>query len=200
MDRTLVNVISILIGGAGLLTVLTEFNVPQLNMSFFGENPFAVKRDAIDTAMKWIFTLVAVAGLALQLWAEVWAGDMPERLHSPRFYVLAAIGGLIAVGLIVWMLSGVGYWIAKKEWQPKVVAMQRELYERSKFAIEHDGWMPEHWENREALTRDGESERLKPAGINEADRFLAQIEDLLEVGRRGDLSQRAQALQPFFRN
>ena len=45
MDRTILNIVSILIGGAGLVTALTGFNVPQLNMSFWGENPFAVKRD-----------------------------------------------------------------------------------------------------------------------------------------------------------
>ena len=37
MDRTIINLVSILVGGAGLFTVLTGFNVPELNMNFFLE-------------------------------------------------------------------------------------------------------------------------------------------------------------------
>ena len=35
MDRTIINLVSILVGGAGLFTVLTGFNVPELNVIFF---------------------------------------------------------------------------------------------------------------------------------------------------------------------
>jgi hypothetical protein len=59
MDRTILNLLSLIIGGSGIFVVLTKFNVPELNMSFLGENPFAIKRDAIDNVMTWIFTKVS---------------------------------------------------------------------------------------------------------------------------------------------
>jgi len=200
IDRTLVNIVSILIGGAGLLTVLTEFNVPELNMSFFEENPFAVKRDVIETTMTWLFTVVALAGLALQLWAEVWGAHLREHAHKRRLYIQAIAGGVIAVAMLVWALTSVGNSVARREWQPKVVEMQRVVFDRSKFIIEHDGWTPEHWENRNELVGKGESDRLRSAGIETAENGLAQIEDLLDVRRSGDLLHRVEALQLYFRN
>ncbi|MDF0673185.1 MAG: hypothetical protein P0120_02415 [Nitrospira sp.] len=108
MDRTLINLLSILVGGAGLFTVLTGFNVPELNMSFWGENPYAVKRDAIDNTMKWMFTLVASLGLVLQIWAEIWGENLPDRLYDSSYYTVFSVIGLVVVGSLVWLLTGVG--------------------------------------------------------------------------------------------
>ena len=71
MDRTLINLASIFVGGAGLFTVLTGFNVLELNMSFFDANPYAIKRDVIENTMKWLFTFVAFIGLMLQWWRKL---------------------------------------------------------------------------------------------------------------------------------
>lgn len=200
IDRTLLNIISILFSAAGLFVVLTEFNVPQLNMSFFEENPFALKRDVIETTMKWLFTGVALAGLALQLWAEVWGVHLRNQIYKRRLYVQATTGGVIAVAILVWALTGVGNSVARWKWQPKVIEMQRVMFDRSKFIVEHDGWTPEHWENRNDLVSRGESDRLRSAGIETAEKNLTQIEDLLEIGRSSDLSHRVEALHRFFRN
>lgn len=200
MDRTLVNIASIVIGGAGLFAVLTEFNVPGLNMSFFGENTFAVKRDVIETIMTRLFTFVALTGLGLQLWAEVWGAHLREHTHKRTLYIQAIIGSVIAVAMLVWALTGIGNSVARRVWQPKVVDMQRVVFDRSKFIVEHDGWTPEHWENRNELVSRGESERLRTAGMETAEKDLAQIEDLLDVSRSGDLLRRIEALQPFFQN
>jgi hypothetical protein len=48
MDKTLLDLISLLIAGAGLFAVLTKFNVPQLRATYWDENPYALKRDEID--------------------------------------------------------------------------------------------------------------------------------------------------------
>lgn len=198
MDRTLVNLASILVGGAGLLTVLTGFNVPQLNMSFFGENAYAVKRDVIDATMNWMFTIVALAGLALQLWAEVWGEHLPDRSHHSRYYINFALGGVVAVGLMVWVLTGFGNWIAKMQWQPTIVTLQRDLFDRAKFVVEHDGWTPEHWENREAITRAGDADRYTLGNLKATEEHLRQIEELLELNPQGDLKRRVATLQAAF--
>jgi hypothetical protein len=78
-DRTQYNLFSILLGGAGLLIVLTHFNAPELNYSFIGENPFAIKRDIVEGVLNWVFTAVAVVALLLQLIAEIFGKDWPER-------------------------------------------------------------------------------------------------------------------------
>ena len=54
MDKTLLDLISLLIAGAGLFAVLTKFNVRQLRATYFGENPYALKRDEIERVMTWL--------------------------------------------------------------------------------------------------------------------------------------------------
>lgn len=134
----------------------------------------------------------------IQLFAEIWGDQLPDRSHPLRIYVYASLGGVVAVGLLVWALTGVGNWLARMQWQPEVVALQREVFDRSKFAIAHEGWERDHWDQREELTRRGESEALKSAGMKTAERGVSQIEELLEVKPRGDLAARVSALQPFF--
>ena len=97
MDRTILNLLSLTSGGSGLFVVLTKFNVPELNMSFFGENPFAIKRDAIDNVMTWIFTCLALLGVVLQICGEIWSDRFPERQHQIRFYAWFALGSVAGV-------------------------------------------------------------------------------------------------------
>ena len=77
----------------------------------------------------------------------------------------------------------------------------RELHEVSvvkERATSATGPVSHRWEQREELTRRGESEALKAAGMRTAERGVSQIEQLLEVIPRGDLAARVAALQPFF--
>src|SRR5437879_7163823 len=104
MDRTGLNVVSMVLGGAGILTVLTGFNVPQLRMSFWGENPYELKRDAIANAMDWIFAGLTLIGIAIQIVAEIVGDSLPERLYTVHSYVrVTAVSVLATVGL-VWLL------------------------------------------------------------------------------------------------
>ena len=200
MDRTIINLVSILVGGAGLFTVLTGFNVPELNMSFFGKNPYAIKRDAIDNTMKWMFTLVAGLGLALQVFAEIWGDNLPDRLHNSGYYMAFSVVGLVVVGSLVWLLTGVGNRIARWQWQPAIVESQRELFERAKFIVQHDGWTFEQWEKRATLAlalTDGSDYKVKNEQM--ANQHLNQIEKLLEVESNGDLGERVARLERMFK-
>lgn len=81
MDKTIINLLTILVSGSGLFVVLTKFNVPELNMLFLGENPYALKRDIIDNVMTWTFTSLALFGLLFQVAGEIFGRDVPERIH-----------------------------------------------------------------------------------------------------------------------
>lgn len=198
MDRTLINLTSMLVGGAGLFTVLTGFNVPELNMSFWDANPYAIKRDAIENTMEWLFTFVASVGLFLQLWKEIWGASLPDRSHDSNYYIKFVLLGFVLVGLMVWTLTGVGNWIARWQWQPTVVQLQTELFEQAKFVAAHEGWDRDHWKTKEAIIAAGNAESYKANDIKAADKNLKQVEKLLEVESLGDLQARVTRLQPLF--
>lgn len=197
MDRTLINLLSVLVGGAGLFTVMTGFNVPELHMSYFGQNPFAVKRDVIENVMNWTFAFVALAGLGLQVWAEIWGANLPDRSHDAKYYLTFSIVGLVVVGFLVWALTAVANRVARRQWEPTVIGLQREVFERAKFVSEHDGWTPEHWEARERISAD-EADRFRASNLKSADEQLAQLAKLLEVDAQGDLRRRVAILEPLF--
>lgn len=176
MDRTQINIISILLGGAGLFIVLTGFNVPELNMTFFDTNPFAVKRNEIERTMKEAFTGVALCGFLLRLFAEI--SDRPNRSHDWRYYYsIFCAGSFIAVVMLVWGVTIGGNLIARSHWEPKVIELQRENFERVKSFAQHDG---------------------KADDTKALEQQLSLIEKLLEVESHGDLRQRVERLQPIF--
>src|SRR6266513_6422730 len=101
MDRIILDLISIVLGGIGLLVVLTKFNVPELNATFIGSNPFAVKRDIINSTMTWLFTALTLLGLLVQVGVAIWGNNIEQRVHTPRFYAVFVVGVLIAGAVLV---------------------------------------------------------------------------------------------------
>ena len=61
-------------------------------MSFLGENPFAIKRDAIDNVMTWIFTSLALVGLITTIFGEIWSDRFEGRQYTIRFYAWFSLG------------------------------------------------------------------------------------------------------------
>ena len=126
-DKTAINLITILISGTGLFAALTKLSVPEANLTFWRENPFAIKRDIIETTMTWIFTLLALSGLVIQTLKEIFGEKIPDRLHRIRFYCYSFfIGIFVMVGVVV-CLAKVGHKIAKKRWQPVIIENQKNL-------------------------------------------------------------------------
>ena len=193
-DRTQFNLVSILIGGAGLLTVLTHFNAPELNMIFLGENPFAVKRDAIEDIITWVFTGLALFALLLQIFAEICGEDWPQRKHTRQYYVWFSIIGCILVAGFVWLLTIVSYQIAKPIWWPKIVQEEAEGFKSVTFLLEHDGWRPDQLNLKEKLP---ESYRL--VNLEATKERISQIEKLLELPlENADIPTRIARLKPYF--
>lgn len=88
--------------------------------------------------------------------------------------------------------------IARWQWQPTVVELQRELFERAKFVVLHDGWTLEQWEKRATLALAEDSEGYKAKNEQAANQHLGQIEKLLEVESSGDLKERVARLERMF--
>ena len=116
MDKATLHILSLVIGGTGLFVVVTKSNVPELRMSFLGENPFAIKREVIDNVMSWIVASLTLVGLLIQACAEIWGHELPERLHATLFYVSLFITAVIATIIFVVLLTAVGRSIARRHW------------------------------------------------------------------------------------
>jgi hypothetical protein len=195
LDRTTLSLVALAIAAAGVFAVFTKFNVPQLNAAFYGSNPFAIKRDAIESVMTWLFTIVALVGAAVQAVALV--GEFEERLYASRTYVFVTIANVVGVAALVFALTWVGGRMARRVWEPLIIANQRELFIRADHASTHDGLMPEHLN---VPSDSPEYNRVREAGVRDADRFVTQIENLLELSpSTGPLPQRIDRLRPYFR-
>ncbi len=196
MDKTILDLISIVLGGIGLLVVLTKFNVPELNATFVGWNPFAVKRDIINSTMTWLFTALTLLGLLLQVGVAIWGNHIEQRVHTPRFYILFFVVVLAAGVVLAYLLTAAGNHLARRSWLPRIVESQKELYKAATFIIEHGGWR-EHQLAVKATLPD--PERYRTANLEAATEYIEQIEKLLGVhSRLTELRTRLDGIKPFF--
>ena len=177
MDKTLLDLISLLIAGAGLFAVLTKFNVPQLRATYFDENPYALKRDEIDRVMTWLFTGMAAIGIVVQLLKLGIFYDLPEQTYGAATYSLVFGLGIFLMAVALIALTKIGFWIAKRRWFPRTVENQEQMYRSAKFILEHDGWREDQWEKRADVI---EKEKYVAANMDTVCKYLNQIEDLLE--------------------
>ena len=196
MDRTIINILTLSISGACFFVVLTKFNVPQINQTFFGTNPFLIKRDKIKTVMTWIFTLLGITGLLLQVYAEIFGASIQERIHSQRFYTFFTIFSLIGIAFIIFIFTKIGGLIARRILKPNLVKNQREVYEKAKFIVENDGWTEKQLPHKE--TYKGQEKHITE-NFSIAKRYIDQIENLLDIKCSNmDLKQRVERLCPYF--
>jgi hypothetical protein len=196
MDKTFLNLISIVLGGVGLFVVLTKFSVPELHATFLGSNPFAVKRDIIESVMTWVFTGLTLLGLLVQVGVAIWGNDLAERVHTTRFYVVLFVV-MLALGVaLVPLLTSVGNRLARRSWFPQAVQSQKEVYKAASFVIEHDGWRKDQLAVKGTLP---DPEPYRTANLETATRQIEQMEKLLEVPSRSTgLRTRLDAIKPFF--
>ncbi len=196
MDKTLINILTLLISGSGFFVALTKFNVPQVNQSFLGTNPFLIKRDKIDGVMTWTFTLLAISGLLLQFYAEIFGENLQSRLYTQHFYVIFTVFSVVGVITIVFALTKIGRVIARRILQPILVENQKEIFEKAKFIIENDGWTKEQIHHKDTLKR---QENYTEKNFSRAREHIEQIENLLDL-KYGNLTikQRVKELDPYF--
>lgn len=176
--------------------MLTKFSVPELHATFLGTNPFAVKRDIIESVMTQLFTGLALLGLLVQVGVAIWSNHIEERIHTTRFYIVFFVV-VLAVGVaLVPLLTAVGNRVARRSWLPQIVENQKEVYKAARFVIEHDGWREDQLPVRATLA---DPERYRTANLETAARQVEQIAKLLEVASpSGDLRARLDGIKPYF--
>lgn len=197
MDRVLINLASILISGTSVFVLFTKFNVPELRSSFYGQNPFMIKAGPINNVITWMFTSLAIIGLLLQAAKEIFGDNIPDRLHSVRYYLCFFVIGLFAMVWLVWGLSAVSRLIARPLWLPKVLKSQREVFSKAVFIADHDGWREDQLDKKESFQN---PDHYRNANYESVEKSLRQIEKLLDISQRtGNFSERIDQLKQLFR-
>lgn len=196
LDQTTINLLTILIGGAGLFSVMTKFYSPEVNYSFWGENQFLVKRDIIEGILSWVFTSVGFLGLLLQVYKEIFADKIIERKYKARFYSKFFVLGFMAMVGIVYILSVTGKAVARQIWQPRIVNSQKEGFELSSFITKHNGWRKDQLGVKDKLD---DPKKYIEANIKTAEGNILQIEKLLDIrARTNSLPERIEELNKYF--
>ena len=109
--------------------------------------------------------------------AEIWASELPDRRRGSSEYFAFSVVGFATVCLLVWGLTSLGNRIARQKWLPEVVALQRDLFERTRFVTEHQGWPQEQWDARDRMPAE-EALRFRTQNLKDAERSLGQMEKL----------------------
>jgi len=196
MDRTLANILSLLLAGAGLWAIWTEYSVPELQLTYLGKNPFAVKADVIKKSMAWVFTSLALLALFVQILAEILGDGLPTRNHSAKTYAWLSILGFLFTTGLVRALASVGRRVARTRWLPKIIESQREAFSSARFIVQHDGLR----EDQLGLTERGlDLTKHRDANFKTAEEYVHQIERLLELEDGGlGLPDRVKRLERHF--
>lgn len=197
IDRTLLNIVSLLLGATGLAVVFLDYTARELNASFWGVNLYAVKRDAIAGKRDRSFLAMAATSVFLQLGAEIWGQSLEERtLTSPQYMSLtmAIIALLAALSWILWVAAKRA---ARKDWQPEVIEGYREAFAKARYLVRHD-FIPEAYAEEAARWASEEVERVREETKHQFASTIAHIERLLEVRPSGDLATRIAQLEKYF--
>jgi hypothetical protein len=193
IDRSILSLIALTIAAGGAFTVFTKYNVPQLTQSYFGSNPFADKRDVIENTMTWIFSSLALIGVILQ--AAATALPLSDRLHPARTYWLVFVVSSAAVIVLLWLATWAGTVYARSVWLPQIVRGQSEAYERAAYAIAHNLVLPEH---ARVDPNSPQYEEIRRTGRETTEKYVRQIEELLEIDPLGNVEERVARLAPHF--
>jgi hypothetical protein len=186
-DRTMANVISIVLTAVGVLVVFTKYSVPEVNMTFYGANPFTWKREIIESAMTWIFTAVTLVGLAIQGWAEIF--ELPTRSHTRPFYLLFTLSSIFMSVLLTLVLTAAGHTIAKRSWLPRVLVWYSGSYNWVDFMLTHKGMSADELTELGKIPKAQQSEYQRNweqaggplNGFRQAERNVTLMEDLLDI-------------------
>jgi hypothetical protein len=182
IDNSLINLFTILISGAGVFAILLKYNVPELNHSFWEENPYAIKRDIIESVMTWIFMFLALFGLLIQSYSIIYGDVISERLHNSSFYIVSIIGGAIFMVTVIYSLGFLGKFIARKKWLPIIVKKQAEVFNIIGEIIRNDGFLEAQLPDMEGYSFEQRAE-ITRNNYGKAKEYIAQIEALLEIAK-----------------
>ena len=193
IDRTIINLVTLLVSGMGIFAALTKYSAPELSKSYWGENPFAFKRDKIDAVMTWIFTFLVICGLLFHALTLILVHDIPDRNYGVVTYATVFFTGLFVMLIVVFLLTKAGKMIARKRWLPEIIRVHRGKYETAKFIVEHNGRLDNQIEQNDLPDKNIQR------NYKDAEKHISQIERLLDIPHdKTDLSERLDRMRRYF--
>jgi hypothetical protein len=196
MDKTVLNLVAILITGTGVIGSLVAYEPPEVNATYWDLNPFAYKKSEIDKVSRRAFAFLALLGLAVQAYPFFIVG-LPEQHHTTAFYLLFfAVGAVLMAGIGFGMRKLCMAW-ARKSWFPKLRDQMRETYESTLFIIENDGWRPDQVQIKDQLNN---PEMYRNANFESVDSRIATLQKVFDIPDvPGDRRAKIATLRQIFR-
>jgi hypothetical protein len=198
LDGVMINLFTLLIGGAGVFSALLKFQARQLHSTFLGSNPFSQKASVIDDVTAKVFVTMAVLGLLIQAYKEIVGPAVPDRIHSTKFYTYFFLLGIVSTSWIVWLCSATGKLIARPIWLPSTVQGQSDIYSSVSQIIKNNGIYDEQAQRKG--TKDEPTQEVIDRNFKTAEQRMKQLEKLLEITpTSGTLAERLKRVDPFFK-
>ncbi len=147
--------------------------------------------------MTWIFSLLAIVGIFVQVFNEIFGDRIPDRLYEVKYYFLFFILGLAAMICTLRILASFGKWIARRSWFPMVLEGQKELFYQAVCIEENNGLREDQLAGEKSFSN---IEQCKKANFDTAEKHVLQIEKLLDLPTGyGSIQERIERLRPYFR-
>ncbi|MBI3915471.1 MAG: hypothetical protein HY322_00490 [Betaproteobacteria bacterium] len=177
MDKAILNLITILIAGTGVIGSLITYEPQELNATYLDFNPFAYKKSEIEKVLRRAFVYLALFGLAIQAYPFFVTG-LPDQKHTLTFYL-----SFFVIGAAV--MAGLGLGIrrlcmvhARKSRFPELRNRMREMYESSLFIMENDGWRADQLQVKDQLNN---PEMCRNANFESADSRITTLQKAFDI-------------------
>jgi hypothetical protein len=139
MDITIINLLSIVIGGIGIFGALTKFAQFEQHFMYLGSNNFQLKSDFIGKIRSYVFALLAIIGLSIQAIKEIFLYSLPERLYCVDYYIALFLLLLMVATVITKLLLFLSDKFAKRYWKPIIENSIYDAYARARSLLDNDG-------------------------------------------------------------
>jgi hypothetical protein len=198
MDRTVLNILSATLSGAGLWVVFSGYSPREATKSYWGENAYLRKQVIIQGTINQFFTAFAVVGLAIQVFAEVFGVQPAEPSAGPRWYVPVAFVVMLVTAVLVKTARFSAHHLAREKWRPELLADRRSTFLGHVRCYERGGIPDEHVEEYSGTRDRPDWPEVKRSGLAAVDEFLDQMEDLLELTPLADTATRLERIAAMF--
>ncbi len=203
LDKTILNMLSILMSGAGIFSVLSQFYIPkepaELHMTFWGSNPYAIKHShqmGVKNLTDNLFIGMATLGLLIQIPLAIYEDNFRKSGFSKSQYWLVFIFIALVIAFLVMSTAAFAKRRAKKKWLPEIVQSQSTALEQAKDILAHDGWRTDQLNVKDTIS---DPEKYRSINFETAEKHVAQIEKLLEIKSHGnDLKDRIKKVESYF--
>ena len=178
LDKTMLNLLSLVIAAHGILFALVRFNPREAIMTFFDKNLYLLKRDIIDDCKKFIFAIVTIAGLAIQA-IPILHQHIPERIYPVQYYPRWTLTILILTFLISLILEYASRLLGKRVSRRRLIPELKPNFEIARDVIENR--TEKKYDLEGILNRIEDLLDLHPATENLEERFMELSEYFVDT-------------------